>query len=74
MGLFSTLTPVPSGDDGDNSHFKTILVIAGVAYALGSFYIGPIIIDQLTTEPTIDYIKIEFNETTNETDIIIYYK
>ncbi len=60
--------------DGDNISLSTILIICGVSYALSSFYIVPNIINQLTKEHTIDYIKIEFNETTNKTEIIIYYK
>ena len=73
LGLYSTLTPIPGGD-GNISLFNTILVIVGVSYALGSFYFGPSIINHLTTDSSIDYIKIDFNETTNKTDIIIYYK
>ena len=74
LNFFHWGNAVPSGGDGGNeSHLKTILILSSVPYIWGMYYIGDKIVNALSSDQKIIYIKLEFNETANKTDIIIYY-
>jgi len=74
LNFFHWGNSVPSGDNGGNgSIFKTILIITTIPYIWGTYYIGEKVLKGLTSEHKIKYIKLEFNERTNKTEVIIYY-